>query len=120
MNSDEEDSQLIQMIADRQEEEESGLNHVKEHFEKCNNSLKVLVVLCRGLKTDSNEPLMDPKREPWLHLKASQLKPNAGDYKEEVNRRWISFVSEEQAADNSQGTRRTPRPKAWKMDTRMK
>ena len=64
MNSDEEDSQLIQqMMADRQEdEEESGVNHVKEHFEKCNNSLKVLVVLCRGLKTDSNEPLMYPKR----------------------------------------------------------
>jgi hypothetical protein len=118
MNSDEEDSQLIQqMMADRQEdEEESGVNHVKEHFEKCNNSLKVLVVLCRGLKTDSNEPLMDPKREPWKHLKASQLKPNSGEYKEEVNRRWISFVSQEQAADNSQGTRRTPRPKAWKME----
>jgi hypothetical protein len=114
MNSDEEDSQLIQMIADRQEEEESGVNDVKEHFEKCNNSLKVLVVLCRGLKTDSNQPLIDPKREPWLHLKASQLKANAGDYKEEVNRRWISFVSKEQAADISQSTRQ-PRPKAWKI-----
>jgi hypothetical protein len=39
------------------------------------------------------------------------LKASSADYKEEVNRRWISFVSKQQ--DNSQSTCQPP-PKAWK------
>jgi hypothetical protein len=47
MNSDEEESQLIRMIVEREEEEESGvLNDAKDHFEKANMLLKVLLVLC--------------------------------------------------------------------------
>jgi hypothetical protein len=116
MNSDEEESQLIRMIVEREEEEESGvLNDAKDHLEKANMSLKVLLVLCRGLKNDSGQPLFDPKREPWRYLKASTLKATSADYKDEVNRRWISFVSKEKAADNSQSTRQ-PRPKAWRME----
>jgi hypothetical protein len=104
------------MIVEREEEEESGvLNDAKDHLEKANMSLKVLLVLCRGLKNDSDQPLFDPKREPWRYLKASTLKATSADYKDEVNRRWISFVSKEKAADNSQSTRQ-PRPKAWRME----
>jgi hypothetical protein len=36
MNSDEEESHLIQMIAERHKEEESGVNYAKEDFAKSN------------------------------------------------------------------------------------
>jgi hypothetical protein len=63
---------------------------------------------------DNGEPLLDPKREPWKHLKASTLKASSADYKEEVNRRWISFVSKK--TGTSTATNRVPRPRNWKME----
>jgi hypothetical protein len=54
MNNNAEELQLMDMVVIRAEEDESGGesggNDAKDFFEKCNNSMKALVVLCRGLK----------------------------------------------------------------------
>jgi hypothetical protein len=116
-DNDDEEAQLMRVIADviedEVEESSSVANYAKEHLEKNNNSLKVLVVLCRGLRNNDGELLLDPKRAPWKHLKASTLKATAGDYKEEVKRRWDVFIFKGNIPD---ATKRVPRPKNWKMD----
>ena len=63
--------------------------------------------MCRGLKDDDGKPLIDLEEEPWKFLKISTVKPSAGDYKEEIERR-------NALAAASQGTSWVQyRPKAW-------
>lgn len=72
-----------------------------------NQAMKTLVVLCRGLKGDDGKLLIDVEEEPWKYFKISTIKPNANDYKDEIDRRWKLFVSA------SPGRTVQPRPKAW-------
>lgn len=63
--------------------------------------------MCRGLKDDDGKTLIDLEEEPWKFLKISTVKPSAGDYKEEIERR-------NALAAASQGSSWVQyRPKAW-------
>ena len=62
-----------------------------------------------GLKNDSGTSLLDTSESPWSSLKASNIKPPAAAYKEEIVRRFHLFVKTSEAA-------REPKPKAWKKE----
>jgi hypothetical protein len=78
-------------------------------------SLKTLAALCRGLKDDNDNDLMDIKSYPWCKLKVSSVKPTAKDYREEIGRRYDELLQLSSLSNTqlplSLATR--PRPKAW-------
>jgi hypothetical protein len=83
-----------------------------EHFytEK-SQSLKALVVMCRGLLDVDDQPLFDIAVEPWCSVKAAVVKPNSREYKEEIERRLAISVS----YSGNNHPRSKPRPKQWTM-----
>ena len=80
----------------------------ERHFASKNHCVKALVVMCRGL-TDGDEPLLDISSEPWASMKIMTVKPTAKDFKDEIERRWVTFVG---ASVRYKGQ---PRPKQWVM-----
>jgi hypothetical protein len=81
----------------------------ERHFISQNQCLKALVVMCRGL-TDGDGPLLDISSEPWVSMKVTTVKPTSKDCKDEIHRRWVTFVGV--AGNQSKGK---PRPKQWAM-----
>jgi hypothetical protein len=53
-----------------------------------NQLLKTLVTLCRGLKDDDGNNLLDFKSYPWVKLKATHVKPTNVDYVDEIHQRF--------------------------------
>jgi hypothetical protein len=73
-----------------------------------NQSLKTLVVLCRGLKDEDGNELLDIKKEPWSRLKTALVKPSNADYVEEIVRR---YQVKKQTDPSLAGS--APQPKGW-------
>jgi hypothetical protein len=83
-----------------------------------NYSLKTLVALCRGLKDNDGNDLMDIKSYPWSKLKASYVKPNNHqEYSEEIMRRYDLMKSLPE--ELPQLLQVAPQPKAWQTDKLM-
>ena len=83
-------------------------------YKENNQSLKTLVTLCRGVKDEEGNPLIDLKSYPWNKLKASLIKPNVRDYRHEIERRWeirTACVSSLRSPSV-----KAPQPKGWKTD----
>ena len=73
-----------------------------------NQSLKTLVVLCRGLKDEDGNELLDIKKEPWSRLKTIIVKPSNADYVEEIVRRYQEKKKTDPSLAGS-----APQPKGW-------
>lgn len=73
-----------------------------------NSLLKILAILCEGLKDNGGTLLLDVEKEPWSLIKPrTRIKPTVDDYRTEVKRRWQGFVSSLEKGNKD------PRPKNW-------
>eukprot|EP00970_Alexandrium_tamarense_P015167 scaffold4754_cov329-Alexandrium_tamarense.AAC.1 len=70
-----------------------------------NRSLKVLVVMSRGLVDEAGEPLFDENVEPWCKLNPREWQSSRDDLAKEISRRWEDYVGKVEGQ---------PRPKQWK------
>ena len=82
----------------------------EQYFAHKNQSVKSLVVMCRGLLSGDDQ-LLDITKEPWLSMKVGLVKPTAKDYKDEIERRWKATTSVSPTKIQSMA----PRPKQWLM-----
>jgi hypothetical protein len=57
------------------------------HYKNSNNSLKILLVMCYGLKKDDNSDLLDLNKDPWISSKVTTYRPGLLELKKEVTRR---------------------------------
>ncbi|KAL7432042.1 hypothetical protein ACHAXH_002339 [Discostella pseudostelligera] len=81
------------------------------HFQEMNQSLPILVAMCRGLTNEEGAPLIDIEVEPWCSIRPLlSVRPKAKDYVREIERRWCTFVGTHQ---NYKGG---PRPKKWTLE----
>jgi hypothetical protein len=86
----------------------------EEHYLNKDQSLRTLVVLCRGLKDSEGNQLMDIKGYPWNKLKISTVKPSVSEYVGEVERRWEETTLLPSASLLPPwSSRKTPQPKGW-------
>jgi hypothetical protein len=59
----------------------------KEHYQNNNNSLRILVAMCHGLKNNDGSDIVDLDKEPWASLKVLMYRPNLGKWRNEIRRR---------------------------------
>ena len=71
-------------------------------YEALENSKKVLVTLCMGLKRDEGEALIDIDKSPWSQELKSTMKPSNKELAWEVCRRQKLFAGLESATGNKQ------------------
>eukprot|EP00970_Alexandrium_tamarense_P000876 scaffold103_cov193-Alexandrium_tamarense.AAC.7 len=57
-----------------------------------NRSLKVLVVMSRGLVDEAGEPLFDENAEPWCKVNPREWQSSRDDLAKEICRRWEDYV----------------------------
>ncbi len=48
----------------------------KDHYKDNNNSLKILAVMCHGLKNEDNSDLINFIKDPWQSLKVTTYRPS--------------------------------------------
>jgi hypothetical protein len=65
----------------------ASITAAENFYTEKSQSLKALVVMCRGLLDVDDQPLFDIAVEPWCSVKAAVVKPNSREYKEEIERR---------------------------------
>jgi len=79
-------------------------------YNELGNTIKGFVILCRGLKKDNGDLLIDiDSEEPWKGVGRTQIKPSNPDLKREIDRRY---------ALNPVGIK--PRCSAWNNAERLK
>ena len=81
------------------EEAPSGCSPSEEFFVVNNRSLLALAVLSIGLLDADGKMLFDPKEIPWKSMKKKMVNPAVPDMKDEVKRRWDTFVTSSLSAD---------------------
>ncbi len=59
----------------------------EEHYKKKNNSLKILVAMCHGLKNEDNSDIVIFDKDSWASMKASTYRPSLLELKNEVKQR---------------------------------
>jgi len=68
-----------------------GINCValssEQHYKNSNNSLRILVVMCRGIKTNDGGEIVDFDVEPWKSLKGNTYRPSLLEWRSEVQQR---------------------------------
>jgi hypothetical protein len=52
----------------------------EKYYKNNNNLLKILAVICHGLKNEDNSDLVDFNKDPWASLKVSTYCPNLGKW----------------------------------------
>jgi hypothetical protein len=77
-------------------------------YNRNNQSMKCLVVLCEGLKDVDGDDLLDIRRSPFSSLKRGDIKPTADMFRDEVVRR--------HQLNDPNGANVSPRPKNWTME----
>ena len=76
-------------FSDGENDDEDGATYspAERHFINNNQSVKALIVLCRGMKDGSGEEVIDLEKAPWkAHDKKD--KPVRSDFQSEIKRRW--------------------------------
>jgi len=83
--------------------------HAERHYMENDQTLVILVTLCRGLLDHDGNLLIDIDAKPWRSVRpAFRIKPKAKDYIREIERRWKTFVRPPDC------TKVGPRPTAWR------
>lgn len=89
--------------------DEVGFCPAERHFIQQDQSMKALIVLCRGMKDESGDEVIDfenKDKAPWNTIDKKH-KPIRSDYIHEIKRRW--------RAANPNDKRVGSRPGAWKV-----
>jgi hypothetical protein len=80
-------------------------------YEASDHSIKILFLICRGLKDDDGNLVFDLRDVPWnsatLKKRVTKWRPNAHALKEHVLWRWNNFGTP--STEEPKG----PRPKQW-------
>jgi hypothetical protein len=83
-----------------------GINGVafscsEQHYKKNNNSLRILAVMCRGVKTDDDREIFDFDVEPWKSLREihTVLVCRSGGVKFSEDRRSTSPVDDSEVSE---------------------
>ena len=85
-----------------------GTCHAEHHYLTMDQSLPVLIALCRGIIDEEGEQLLNLDAEPWCSFRPARIiKPKAKDYMREIERRWNTFLRPPQNAGVG------PRPASW-------
>ncbi len=68
-----------------------GINGVvlssEQHYKNSNNSLRILVVMCCGIKTDDGSEIVDFNVDPWALMKVTTYRSSLLEWRSEVQRR---------------------------------
>ncbi len=59
----------------------------EQHYKDNKNSLRILAVMCRGVKTVDGCEILDFNKDPWTSLKVSTYRPSLLEWRSEVRRR---------------------------------
>ncbi len=83
----------------------------KENYQNNNNSLRILVTMCHGLKNQDGSDLADFDKDPWALLKVSMYHPNLGEWRNEIRRRARINTATKQSTKVSK--KDNPLPSQW-------
>jgi hypothetical protein len=64
-----------------------GLSSEKHYKYNNNNSLRILAIMCRGIKSDDGSEIVDFDVDPWASLKVTTYCPSLLKWRSEVKRR---------------------------------
>ncbi len=56
----------------------------EQHYKNRNNFLRILVVMCRGIKTNDGSEIVDFNVDPWKSLKITTYRPILLEWRSEV------------------------------------
>ena len=56
----------------------------EQHYKDNSNSLRVLAVMCHGIKTEDGCEIVDFDRDPWVSLKVCTYRPSLLEWRIEV------------------------------------
>ena len=70
-----------------------GASPSEEFYVAHNRSVLALAVLCIGLHDADGGLVFDPAAKPWKSMKKKSVNPSTKDMKDEIERRWDTFVA---------------------------
>jgi hypothetical protein len=70
----------------------------EEHYQNNNNSLRILVTMCHGMKNEDGSDLVDLDKDPWALMKVSMYCPNLGKWNNEIRKRARINIPTKQSA----------------------
>jgi hypothetical protein len=83
----------------------------KEHYQNNNNSLRIFVAMCHGLKNNDGSDVVNLDKEPWASLKVSMYPPNLVEWRNEIRRRAMINIATKQPSKVSK--KDNPSPNQW-------
>jgi hypothetical protein len=83
----------------------------EEHYQNNNNLLRILVMMCHGLKNEDGSDLVNFNKDPWALLKVSMYCPNLGKWRNEIKRRARINIATKQSTKVSK--KDNPSPNHW-------
>ena len=73
--------------------------------------MRILAVMCRGIKTDDDGEIFDFDVEPWKSLKGNTYRPSLLEWRSEVQRRLKINIATKRGSKPSK--KDTPSPSQW-------
>jgi hypothetical protein len=83
----------------------------EQHYKNNNNSLRILAVMCRGVKTDDGSEIVHFDRDPWASLKVTTYRPSLLEWRSEVWRRSKIYIPTKRGSKLSK--KDNPSPNQW-------
>jgi hypothetical protein len=82
-----------------------------QHYKNNNNSLRILAVMCRGIKNNNGGEFVDFNAEPWNSLNHSTYRPSLAEWRSEVKRRSKANIAAKRGSKLSK--KDNPSPNQW-------
>jgi hypothetical protein len=83
----------------------------EEHYQNNNNSLRILVAMCHGLKNNDGSDVVDLDKESWASLKVLMYCPNLIKWRNEIRRRAMINIATKQPSKAPK--KDNPLPNQW-------
>jgi hypothetical protein len=65
----------------------------EQHYKNSNNSLRILVVMCCGIKTNDGGEIVDFNVDPWNSLNSTTYRPSLVEWRSEVQKSKINIAA---------------------------
>ena len=82
-----------------------------QHYKNNNNSLRMLAVMCRGIKNSDGVEMVDFDVDPWNSLNKSTYRPSSAEWRSEVRRRSKANIAAKRGSKLSK--KDNPSPSQW-------
>ncbi len=83
----------------------------EQHYRNSNNSLRILVVMCRCIKTNDGSEIVDFNVDPWMLLKVTTYCPSLLEWRSEVRQRLKINIATKRISKLSK--KDNPLPNQW-------